>query len=143
MDFRRVLFRCALLLPGRGWWDPLVGAGAGLLAVGGLLGATWSTYDIDAFGEPSLSGELQRAPGLLRAVERNLEGINQVRDRVDAISTRLAELYAASVDELTGGAAGETALLHVRDLPLHPLGAQLAVTLAGATRRRGWSGKRG
>src|SRR3546814_2004180 len=85
MDFRRVLFRCALLLPGRGWWDPLVGAGAGLLAVGGLLGATWSTYDIDAFGEPSLSGELQRAPGLLRAVERNLEGINQVRDRVDAI----------------------------------------------------------
>src|SRR3546814_6359582 len=50
----------ALLLPGRRWWDPLVGAGAGLLAVGGLLGATWSTYDIDAFGEPSLSGELQR-----------------------------------------------------------------------------------
>ncbi|HEY9558585.1 MAG TPA: metallophosphoesterase family protein [Acidimicrobiales bacterium] len=121
----------ALLLPGRRWWDPLVGAGAGLLAVGGLLGATWSTYDIDAFGEPSLSGELQRAPGLLRAVERNLEGINQVRDRVDAISTRLAELYAASVDELPGGAAGETAILHVSDLHLNPLGAELAVQLAG------------
>lgn len=120
-----------LLLPGRRWWDPLVGAASGLIAVSGLLGVTWSSYDIDAFGEPNLSGELERVPGLLRAVERNLDGINQVRDRVDAISTRLAELYAASVGELPGGAAGEIAILHVSDIHLNPLGAELAVQLAG------------
>jgi predicted phosphodiesterase len=120
-----------LLLPGRRWWDPLVGAAGGLCAVSGLLVGTWATYDVDAFAEPNLSGELERVPGLLRAVERNLDGINQVRDRVDAISSRLAELYAASVDELPGGAAGETAILHVSDLHLNPLGAELTVQLAG------------
>lgn len=120
-----------LLLPGRRWSDPLIGAASGLVAVSSLLGMTWSTYDVDAFAEPNLSGELQRVPSLLLAVERNLEGIDQVRDRVDAISSRLAELYAASVDELPGGAAGETAILHVSDLHLNPLGAELAVQLAG------------
>ena len=120
----------AMVLPRRRWWHPAVGAASGLLAVSSLLAATWSTYDSDGFAEPNLSGELERVPGLLRAVERNLEGFDQVRGRVDAISARLAELYAASVDELPGGAPGETAILHVTDLHLNPLGAELAVQLA-------------
>ncbi|MGH9085319.1 MAG: metallophosphoesterase family protein, partial [Acidimicrobiales bacterium] len=46
------------------------------------------------------------------------------------LSTRLAELYAASVGELPGGAPGESAILHVSDLHLNPLGAELVVRLA-------------
>jgi predicted phosphodiesterase len=120
----------ALALPGRHWWYAAAGSVGGLLAVGGLLVATWAPYDIDAFAEPQLSGELERVPGLLVAAERNLEGIDQVRDRVEVLSSRLAELYAASVGELPGGAPGETAILHVSDLHLNPLGAELVVRLA-------------
>ncbi len=120
----------ALALPGRHWWYAAAGSVGGLVAVGGLLVATWAPYDIDAFAEPQLSGELERVPGLLVAAERNLEGIDQVRDRVEVLSSRLAELYAASVGELPGGAPGETAILHVSDLHLNPLGAELVVRLA-------------
>jgi predicted phosphodiesterase len=120
----------ALALPGRHWWYAAGGSVGGVLAVGALLAATWVPYDIDAFAEPELSGELERVPGLLVAAERNLEGIDQIRDRVEVLSTRLAELYAASVGELPGGAPGETAILHVSDLHLNPLGAELVVRLA-------------
>ena len=120
----------ALALPGRHWWYAAAGAGGGLLAVGTLLLATWAPYDIDAFEEPQLSGELRRVPGLLAAAERSLGGIDDVRDRVEVLSSRLAELYAASVGDLPGGAPGEVAILHVSDLHLNPLGAELVVRLA-------------
>jgi predicted phosphodiesterase len=120
----------ALALPGRHWWYAVAGGLGGVVAVGSLLAATWAPYDIDAFEEPQLSGELQRVPGLLAAAERNLSGIDDVRDRVEVLSSRLAELYAASVGELPGGAPGETSVLHVSDLHLNPLGAELVVRLA-------------
>lgn len=120
----------ALALPGRHWWYAAAGAAGGLLAVALLLVGTWVPYDIDAFEEPQLSGELRRVPGLLAAAQDNLQGIEEVRDRVQVISSRLAELYAASVGELPGGAPGETSILHVSDLHLNPLGAELVVRLA-------------
>ena len=121
----------ALLLPGRGFWHALPGATGGVLAVAVLLAATWAPYDLDAFREPRFEGELARAPGLIAAAERNLRDLETVRDRIETVSDRLAELYAASVGELPGGAAGETSILHVSDLHLNPLGAQLVVDLAG------------
>jgi Icc-related predicted phosphoesterase len=120
----------ALALPGRHWWYAAAGSVGGLVAVGALLASTWAPYDIEAFAEPQLSGELERVPGLLVAAERNLAGIDQVRDRVEVLSSRLAEMYAASVGELPGGGPGETAILHVSDLHLNPLGAELVVRLA-------------
>lgn len=120
----------ALALPGRHWWYAAAGSAGGLVAVAVLLVGTWVPYDIDAFDEPQLSGELERVPGLLVAVQENLQGIEEVRDRVQVISSRLAELYAASVGELPGGAPGETSILHVSDLHLNPLGAELTVRLA-------------
>ncbi len=120
----------ALVLPGRRWWYALAGSAGAVLAVGGLLAATWAPYDIEAFDEPKLSGALERVPGLVVTVERNLEDLQQVRDRVGVVSGRLAELYAASVGELPGGGPGETSILHVSDLHLNPLGAELVVRLA-------------
>lgn len=121
----------ALLLPGRGLWHALPGAAGGALAVAALLFATWAPYDLDAFEEPTFEGELARAPGLIAAAERNLRDLEVVRSRVQTVSDRLAELYAASLDELPGGAPGETSILHVSDLHLNPLGAELVVELAG------------
>jgi predicted phosphodiesterase len=121
----------ALLLPGRGLWHAVPGAVGGAGAVAALLYATWAPYDLDAFQEPTFEGELARAPGLIAAAERNLRDLDAVRSRVETVSDRLAELYAASLDELPGGAPGETSILHVSDLHLNPLGAELAVELAG------------
>lgn len=120
----------ALLLPGRGWWHALPGAVGGVAAVGVLFLAAWGPYDIDAFQEPVFEGELARAPGLIAAAERNLEDLEAVRSRVETLSDRLAELYAASIGELPGGAPGETSILHVSDIHLNPLGAELVVQLA-------------
>jgi len=121
----------ALLLPGRHWWTAAAGAVGGATAVAALLGATWAPYDRAAFDEPTFHGELVRVPGLLDAAERNLGDLEAVRGRVDAVSDRLASLYAASAGELPGSRAGDTAILHVSDLHLNPLAADLVVQLAG------------
>lgn len=121
----------ALLLPGRGAWHAVPGAVGGVVAVAVLLFATWRPYDLDAFAEPTFEGELARAPGLVAAAQDNLRDIEAVRSRVDTLSDRLAQLYAASLGELPGGAPGETSILHVSDLHLNPLAAQLVVDLAG------------
>lgn len=120
-----------LLVPGRRWWDALVGAAGGILAVGGLLLSVWGPYDLTAFREPRFEGALERAPGILRSVQQNLGDLDQaVADRVAVLSGRLADLYAASADELPGGAAGETAILHVSDIHLNPLAVELVDRLA-------------
>ena len=119
-----------LLLPGRRWVDPLAGAAAGALVVTVLFGATWAPYDRAAFDELTFEGELVRVPGLLEAAERNLEDLESVRGRVDVLSARLADLYATSAGEIAGGAPGETSILHVSDLHLNPIGAELVVQLA-------------
>lgn len=121
----------ALLLPGRRLWHAIPGAAGGALAVTGVLVGAWLPYDLDAFGEPTFEGELTRVPGLIVAAERNLEDLDAVRGRIDSVSERLAELYAASVGELPGGGEGETSILQVSDLHLNPLGAELMVQLAG------------
>lgn len=121
----------ALLLPGRRLWHAVPGALGGAIGVAGVLAGAWLPYDLDAFGEPTFEGELVRVPGLIVAAERNLDDLEAVRGRIDIVSDRLAGLYAASVGELPGGAEGETSILHVSDLHLNPLGAELVVQLAG------------
>ena len=119
-----------LLVPGRKPWHALPGAAGGLLAVSLLLGTTWVRYDLDAFQEPTLEGELVRAPGLITAAQRGLDDIGVIRGRVETLSDRLAELYAASVGELPSNGEGQTSILHVSDIHLNPLAATLVVDLA-------------
>jgi predicted phosphodiesterase len=119
-----------LVLPGRRPWHAIPGSLGGALAVAGLLAVTWLPYDLDAFSEPRLEGEIGRVPDLIAVAERNLADLDAVRSRVNVVSDRLAELYAISVGELAGGAPGETAILHVSDLHLNPLAAALVVELA-------------
>lgn len=122
----------ALLLPHRRWWHAVPGAAGAVLGVGLALVAVWVPYDREAFGEPRFEGELARAPAIVSAVERGVGDLDVVRGRVETLAQRLADLYAVSAGALPGGAPGETAILHVSDLHLNPLGAQLVVELAEA-----------
>jgi predicted phosphodiesterase len=120
----------AWLAPGRRWWHGLVGGASGPLAVTGLLALTWMPYDLSAFDEPRYEGALERVPGLIVAAERNLEELEEIQGRVEVVSRRLADLYAASSGDLPGGAPDETAILHVSDIHLNPLAMELVARLA-------------
>lgn len=128
-----------VLLPRRRWWHALVGAGAGLLAIGLLGGLTWRQFDIEAFNRPSYEGPIERAPSILSAARRHVQEFGQVRDRVRVLSAQVADLYTASAGTVagagTGTGAGEEAgtevrVLHVSDVHSNPLGAEVTRRLA-------------
>jgi Icc-related predicted phosphoesterase len=118
------------LLPGRRWWFPVVGALGALLAVGGLLNVAWRSFDPDAFNEPSFSGPVAEAPGIIEAASRYVDDFDQVRGRIDVIGAQVGELYAASITDSLLADPNETRILHVSDIHLNPLGLEIAADLA-------------
>jgi predicted phosphodiesterase len=115
------------LVPGRRWSYLALGAVGGLLAVGLTLSWTWQDYDSDAFDEARYEGSLERAPAILEAAGRQVEGLKEVQGLVQSLSGQVAALYAAGE---TGGVSGETLVLHVSDIHSNPLGLELALRLA-------------
>ena len=113
------------VLPGRRWSWVGAGAAGALLAVGALLGQAWASYDEDAFLNPRFEGSLERAPEILRTVQKHVEGFEDVRGRVDILSQQVANLYRATVvgpeDE-----ADDAVILHVSDIHLNPVGVEVA-----------------
>ncbi len=83
------------VLPGRRLSWLVAGAAGGVVAVGALLGQTWSTYDEEAFLNPRFEGSLERAPEILRTVRKHAEGFDDIRGRVDVLSQQIANLYRA------------------------------------------------
>ena len=124
-----------VLLPRRKWWHAVIGAGAGVLAIGILGGLTWRQFDIEAFDRPSYEGPVERAPSVLSAARRHVQEFGQVRDRVRVLSAQIADLYAASAGTEAGDEAGdEVRILHVSDVHSNPLGAEVARRLADSFR---------
>lgn len=117
------------VLPGRRWSWLLAGAAGGVLAVGALLGQTWSTYDEEAFLNPRFEGSLERAPEILRTVEKHVEGFDDIRGRVGVLSQQVANLYRATVASPDDG-EDDVAILHVSDIHLNPLGVEVVRQLA-------------
>jgi predicted phosphodiesterase len=123
------------LVPRRRWRHALAGVIGGVASVGLLLGGAWQGYDADAFKEPRLEGPLQRAPALLATVRRHVDGLADVRKRVEMLSDQVSELYsAASVDHPAPGSADEVRILHVSDIHSNPLGLEVTRQLAESFR---------
>lgn len=120
----------ALLLPGRHWWYAPLGAAGALVAVGALLNVAWRSYDPDAFAEPSFTGPVAEAPGVIEAASRYVENFDDVQGRVDVIGAQIGELYATSITDSLAPDPDETRLLHVSDIHLNPLGIEIAGDLA-------------
>ncbi len=128
----------------------LVGAGAALafpgrrtirsVALGAVIGPTTiavmlipaaATYDAGAFDRsPELVGELGSAPQLLARVGSLETRFGSVESRVRVLSTKIADLYSATITEDIASADGEVVLLHVSDLHLNAVGLALARQLA-------------
>ncbi|MDP9420881.1 MAG: metallophosphoesterase family protein [Actinomycetota bacterium] len=117
------------VLPGRRWSWLVAGAAGGVVAVSALLAQTWSTYDEEAFRNPRFEGSLQRAPEILRSVQKHVEGFDDIRGRVGILSQQVANLYRATVLSPEGG-EDDVSILHVSDIHLNPLAVEVVRQLA-------------
>lgn len=114
----------AAVIPGRRWWHLPLGALAAVVGVAGVLGWTWRGYDATAFErEPTFEGALEQAPPLLATIQRHVDDVDVVRNRVGVLGARIAELYTATAIDDTGTAG--TRILHVSDIHSNPLGVEV------------------
>ena len=110
---------------------PSIAAGTGALIVTvGVLVSVGSTYDIDAFREPRFTGSLQRARGVIDALQRNVGLLDQARTRYEIASRRAADLLTLLAKPNEDPFTETTAVLHVSDIHGNPIGLDIADELA-------------
>jgi len=91
------------------------------------LGVAAATWDVAAFREPTLRGNLAYAPQLLDVFSTRVASIERLRGQATKVASELAAYYADDRSLASGGALpGTYRVLHVTDLHLDPVGAQLA-----------------
>jgi predicted phosphodiesterase len=118
------------LVPWRRWRTILVGGTSAGLVVTVLLTATWQEFSVDALSKPTYDGMIERAPEVIKAVEKGVVSYQGVQDRLDALSGRISQLATLGSGAAVDDPAGEVRLLHVSDIHLNPVGVQLAGDLA-------------
>ncbi|MCC6225391.1 MAG: metallophosphoesterase [Microthrixaceae bacterium] len=116
----------AAVLPRRRFLTILVGAFGGAVLSGLLVASTLPGFDASRFDELTYRGPVTEGSKLLRQLTSETSAVGR---RVDALAGKLAGLYSASVtDQLADD--DEVLILHISDLHLNPIGAQLARRLA-------------
>ena len=121
-----------LVLPVRRWWHPVVGAlGAALAVLVALLGVG-RDFDAAAFNEARYEGALSRAPTVFAAVQRHVDGLGDVQDRVGVVSAQLEDLFAAAAGATSIDDGADVTILHVSDIHSNPLGVEVADQLAAS-----------
>ena len=118
------------LMPYRKWKYIVAAASGGFLAVSLLLGVALWTFDPDGWEEPKFTGTLARAPDMLEAVNRNLDSIDDLRDRFQIASQRISDLVSLLAQPFDDPTGGNTVVLHVSDIHSNPLGVEVTRQLA-------------
>ena len=83
-------------------------------------------FDVSKFDDLTYQGPVTAGTQLLKTLTSDT-GV--VGERVDALSNKLAGLYSASLTDSLND-EDEVVILHISDLHLNPIGAQLARSLA-------------
>jgi predicted phosphodiesterase len=118
------------LVPRRRLACTVIGGMAGAAAVTALLFFTWSNFEPEAFDEPEFTGALERAPAVIDAVQRHVDDLPAIRDRIDVLSTRLSRLYAVATAAPEPERGDEVRVLHVSDIHSNPLALEIVASLA-------------
>lgn len=108
----------------------LLGAGTAVVGATVALALTWLTFNVDSFKQPTYTGQLQRAPQVIAAVQRQMQNLSGVRERISVLSTQLEQLYAQASAPTDVSTALETTILHVSDIHLNPVGVEITRDLA-------------
>jgi predicted phosphodiesterase len=114
------------LLPGRRRRFVAAGVLGGVLGVGGLVGLTAVTFDVNAFREPKFTGALTRAPVVIEAVRRGEVTISAVRSRFEVAADRLSELLTLVAEPAENPRQNSISILHVSDIHSNPIGVEIA-----------------
>lgn len=94
-------------------------------------GIAYATWDASAFREPTLRGSLIYAPHLIDVFSTRVARIQRLRDQAGKVASDLAAYYAPDRALASGGALpGTFRVLHITDLHLDPVGAELARSVA-------------
>lgn len=92
---------------------------------------TYATWDVAAFREPTLHGSLVYAPQIVDIFSTRVAKIERLREEAAKVAVQLAAYYADDRSLSSGGALpGTFRVLHITDLHLDPVGAQLAKSVA-------------
>lgn len=101
-------------------------------AVGFVVYRSW---DASAFRAPTLRGNLTYAPQVLEAFSTRVSNIRRLQSEAEKVAFNLSSYYADRRDLQSAGAFPNTMrVLHITDLHLDPVGAQLARSLAQSYR---------
>jgi predicted phosphodiesterase len=121
-----------LVLPVRRWWHPVLGAAGAVAAVVAALAGVGRQFDATAFNEARYDGAISRAPTVFAAVQRHIDGLGDVQDRVAVLSAQLEDLFAAAAGSTRTVPDTAVTILHVSDIHSNPLGVEVAGQLADA-----------
>jgi predicted phosphodiesterase len=95
------------------------------------VGVAYATWDVAAFREPTLHGSLTYAPRLVDIFSTRVANITRLREQAARVAENLAAYYADERSLASGGALpGTLRVLHVTDLHLDPVGAELERSIA-------------
>lgn len=112
---------------------PMVAVAAVLAGIvpAGAAGLAYATWDASAFREPTLRGNLTQAPEIIDIFSTRVAKIKRLRGEASKLASDIAGYYADDRSLASGGAySGSYRVLHVTDLHLDPVGAELARSLA-------------
>jgi predicted MPP superfamily phosphohydrolase/predicted regulator of Ras-like GTPase activity (Roadblock/LC7/MglB family) len=117
----------AAVLPWRRKRTVVLGAvGGGLLAVV-LAASALPGFDSRRFDELTYEGPVDAGRQMMASISTTEGPLDR---RVSALTNRLAGLYSATLTQSIADSEGEVVILHISDLHLNPIGAQLARRLA-------------
>lgn len=96
-------------------------------------GIAYATWDVSTFREPTLHGNLVYAPQLIDMFSVRVGDIQELRKQAATVANQLAAYYANNRLLASGGALpGTFRVVHVTDLHLDPVGAQLGRSITAS-----------
>jgi len=115
--------------PGR---PAVVAAAAGFAAVLAMAAAARFTYDVQGFQSPVYAGALRAVPWLVRTVDEALVKVEELDQRLRALSTNLYRMYEQLESFPPAGAlaGADVTVLHVSDFHNHPSAARITAEIA-------------
>ena len=105
----------------------VVGSASGAVLIGVLV---MTTYDLDAFEQPTFSGALANAHQVIDVVAQGEEVLDQTKSRFDVATDRLSDLLVLLAEPNPDPRDAGTVVLHVSDIHANPIGFQITRQLA-------------
>lgn len=118
------------LLFRRELWPTAAATTGALLVAAALLLSTAVSYDVESFREPRFTGSLQRARGVIDALQKNVGLLDEAGTRYEIATTRAAALLTMLANPQEDPRAETTAILHVSDIHGNPIGLDVTDQLA-------------